>query len=59
MSGNTLGKNLTVTIFGESHGPAVGAVMDGLPSGLKIDMDFLLDQMKKRKASGNIRRFAR
>ncbi|MBQ3460395.1 MAG: chorismate synthase [Solobacterium sp.] len=54
MSGNTLGKNLTVTIFGESHGPAVGAVIDGLPSGLKIDMDFLLDQMKKRKASGKI-----
>ena len=54
MSRNTFGKNLSVTIFGESHGPAIGAVIDGLPSGLKIDMDYLADQMNKRKAAGKI-----
>ena len=54
MSGNTFGKNLTVTVFGESHGPAVGAVIDGLPSGIRIDMDLLLDQLNKRKPAGKI-----
>ena len=54
MSRNTFGQNLSVTIFGESHGPAIGAVIDGLPSGLKIDMDYLADQMNKRKAAGKI-----
>ena len=54
MSRNTLGKNLTVTIFGESHGPAVGAVIDGLPSGIRIDMDLMTEQMNRRKAAGKI-----
>ncbi|NCB33982.1 MAG: chorismate synthase, partial [Erysipelotrichia bacterium] len=39
---NTIGKNITLTLFGESHGMAVGAVLDGLPAGLKIDMDYVL-----------------
>ena len=34
---NTFGNNITVTIFGESHGPAIGAVIDGMPPGIKID----------------------
>lgn len=54
MSKNTIGKNLTVTIFGESHGPAIGAVMDGLPSGIRIDMDLMNEQMNRRKAAGKI-----
>ena len=36
---NTLGNNLTVTLFGESHGPAVGCVIDGIAPGIKIDTD--------------------
>ncbi len=54
MSKNTLGKNLTVTIFGESHGPAVGAVIDGVPSGIRIDMNLMAEQMNRRRAAGKI-----
>ncbi|HEY9573426.1 MAG TPA: chorismate synthase, partial [Pusillimonas sp.] len=36
MSGNTLGKLFCVTNFGESHGPAIGAVVDGCPPGLAL-----------------------
>ena len=36
---NTFGENLKLTIFGESHGIAVGAVLDGLPAGEAIDVD--------------------
>lgn len=32
---NTFGNNLTVTLFGESHGKAIGAVIDGMPSGVR------------------------
>ena len=34
---NTFGQLLRLTTFGESHGPAIGGVLDGMPSGLKID----------------------
>ena len=36
MSGNTFGKLFTVTNFGESHGPAIGCVIDGCPPGLEL-----------------------
>ncbi len=51
---NTFGKHITVTLFGESHGPAIGAVIDGLPAGIPVDEAFILKQMQKRKASGSI-----
>lgn len=38
---NTIGKILTLTTFGESHGPAMGGVLDGMPAGVDIDMDEL------------------
>lgn len=38
---NTLGKILTLTTFGESHGPAMGGVLDGMPAGVDIDLDAL------------------
>lgn len=47
---NTFGRYLTVTLFGESHGPAVGAVIDGLPAGVKIDEEYIRGQMEKRKS---------
>ena len=39
MSGNTFGLLFTVTTFGESHGPALGCVVDGCPPGLELDKD--------------------
>ena len=49
MSGNTLGLLFTVTTFGESHGPAIGAVVDGCPPGMNLseaDIQFDLDRRK-------------
>ena len=49
MSGNTLGKLFTVTTFGESHGPALGAIVDGCPPGLELceaDLQIDLDRRK-------------
>ncbi len=46
---NVFGNNLTLTLFGESHGAAIGAVLDGLPSGVGVDEEFISSQMEKRK----------
>jgi len=49
MSGNSIGKLFTVTTFGESHGPALGCIVDGCPPGLELsaeDMQFDLDRRK-------------
>ena len=43
-----IGNSLKVSLFGESHGAAVGAVIDGFPPGVKIDRDELLSFMKRR-----------
>ena len=42
------GNNLKVAIFGESHGNAIGITIDGLPSGIEIDMDKVLEEMARR-----------
>lgn len=42
------GRNFTVTIFGESHGAALGAVVDGLPAGLAVNMDKLRQEAARR-----------
>ena len=41
MSGNSIGKNFVVTTFGESHGVAMGCVIDGCPPGIKIDEEVI------------------
>lgn len=49
MSGNTIGKLFTVTTFGESHGPAIGAIVDGCPPGIPLteaDLQIDLDRRK-------------
>lgn len=42
------GKNIKLSIFGESHGEAIGCVIDGLPSGIKLDMDKIYTDMSRR-----------
>ncbi len=49
MSGNTFGKIFTLTSFGESHGEAIGGVIDGCPAGLQIDLDFIQSELNRRK----------
>ena len=52
MSSET-GNKIKVSIFGESHGKAIGAVIDNLPSGEYIDFEELLDFMKRRQGGNN------
>jgi chorismate synthase len=49
MPGNSFGEIFRITTFGESHGAAIGVVIDGCPSGLEIDMDFVQSEMDRRK----------
>nr|HAT8712880.1 chorismate synthase [Legionella jordanis] len=49
MSGNTFGKLFTVTSFGESHGPAIGCVVDGCPPGLALSAEAIQPFLDKRK----------
>lgn len=51
---NTFGNNLTVTLFGESHGAAVGCVIDGLAPGIKIDFDYVKHCLIQRAARSDI-----
>ena len=46
---NTFGNNISITLFGESHGEAIGCVIDGISPGIEIDKDFISSQMEKRK----------
>jgi len=46
---NTFGKKLTLSTFGESHGKALGCILDGIPAGLKIDEEFIQSELDKRK----------
>lgn len=47
--GNTYGKKLTITTFGESHGKAIGVTIDGCPAGLVIDEEFIQSELDRRK----------
>ncbi|MDP2139230.1 MAG: chorismate synthase [Gammaproteobacteria bacterium] len=49
MSGNTIGKLFTVTSFGESHGPALGCIVDGCPPGMLLSEDDLQRDLDRRK----------
>jgi chorismate synthase len=49
MSGNSFGRLFTVTTFGESHGPAMGCVVDGCPPGMELsEADIQLDLERRR-----------
>jgi chorismate synthase len=49
MSGSTLGKLFAVTNFGESHGPAIGCVIDGCPPGMALSVDDIQPDLDRRK----------
>lgn len=51
---NTLGNNVSVTLFGESHGTAIGAVVDGLPAGISVNEDFISHQLDLRRPVSKI-----
>jgi chorismate synthase len=49
MRGNTFGKALSITTFGESHGPGIGVIIDGCPAGIAVDPQEIQVQMDRRK----------
>ncbi len=54
MSGSTFGTVFTVTTFGESHGAALGAVVQGLPAGLVVDEPFIQSELDRRRPGSGI-----
>ena len=50
---NTFGHRFRFTTFGESHGKALGCIVDGVPAGIKIDEEFIQNEMNRRKPGQN------
>jgi chorismate synthase len=49
---NTFGQRFKFTSFGESHGKALGVIVDGVPAGIEIDLEFIQSEMDRRKPGG-------
>ena len=49
MYNNTFGNIFRLTSFGESHGKAIGGVIDGFPAGITIDMEFIQKELNRRR----------
>jgi chorismate synthase len=49
MAGNSFGDLFRITTYGESHGPALGVIIDGCPAGLSIDSDFIQNELDRRR----------
>lgn len=49
-----IGQNLKISLFGESHGNAIGVVIDGLNSGIRIDFEMIKEELNKRRSLDNI-----
>lgn len=49
MASNTFGKIFTITSFGESHGAAIGGIIDGCPAGVLLDLELVQSELKRRK----------
>ena len=49
MAGNSFGKIFKLTTFGESHGPAIGGIIDGCPAGLQLDFEAIQEELNRRK----------
>ena len=54
MAGNTTGKAFRVTTWGESHGPALGALIDGCPAGLSLSVEDIQEVLDRRRPSGQV-----
>ncbi len=54
MAGNTFGKIFQLHTFGESHGKAIGGIIDGCPAGLQIDMEFIQHELSRRKTNQGV-----
>ncbi|MEZ8002255.1 MAG: chorismate synthase [Patiriisocius sp.] len=54
MAGNTFGNFFKLTTFGESHGEAIGGVIDGCPAGVSIDLDAIENQMMRRRPGQSV-----
>lgn len=50
---NTIGKNYKLTVFGESHGKSIGVIIDGLPTGVNLDIDEINFEMDRRRPGKN------
>ena len=46
---NTFGQLFRLTTFGESHGPGIGGVIDGMPAGIEVDLDLLQSELNRRR----------
>ena len=51
---NTFGERLRVSTFGESHGSGIGCIIDGMPSNIKVDLDFIQNEIDRRKGGLNL-----
>ncbi len=51
---NTFGNHVSITLFGESHGPSIGCVIDGLTPGLPVDTDYITHLLDRRRPAGAI-----
>jgi chorismate synthase len=49
MAGNTFGNIFKLSSFGESHGKALGGVIDGCPAGVDLDLDFINKELNRRR----------
>ena len=59
---NTFGNIFKLTTFGESHGEAIGGVIDGMPAGIEVNMDFIQQELNRRRpgqTSSSSRAFSR
>lgn len=51
---SVIGNSIKLSLFGESHGSMIGVVIDGLAPGIKLDTEFIQEQLDKRKPKGKI-----
>ena len=51
---NSFGTSVSVTLFGESHGVQIGAVLDGMAPGIPVNREFISSQLHKRALDGKI-----